>query len=79
MRGTVRLTVQLTHDEYEALERAIINRRRLAIYRRGTEYVVVPERLRIADGRESIDAAHPTTGEAMTFRIDELDDIQVIG
>ena len=28
---------------------------------------------------ESIDAAHPTTGEAMTFRIDELDDIQVIG
>jgi hypothetical protein len=71
--------VQLNHDEYEALERAIIDRRRLAIYRRGTEYVVVPERLRTADGRESIDAAHPTTGETMTFRIDELDDIQVIG
>lgn len=79
MRGTTRLTVQLTHDEYEALERAIIDRRRLSIYRRGTEYVVVPERLRIADGHESIDAAHPTTGETMTFRIDELDDIQVIG
>lgn len=71
--------MQLTHDEYEALERAIIDRRRLAIYRRGTEYVVVPERLRVADGRESIDAAHPTTGEAMTFRLDELDDIQIIG
>lgn len=71
--------MQLKHDEYDALERAIIDRRRLSIYRRGTEYVVVPERLRIADGRESIDATHPTTGDRMTFRIDELDDIQVIG
>lgn len=71
--------MQLSHDEYEALERAIIDRRRLAIYRRGTEYVVVPERLRISEGRESIDAAHPTTGDTMTFRLDELDDIQVIG
>lgn len=71
--------MQLTHDEYEALERAIIDRRRLSIYRRGTEYVVVPERLRITGGHESIDAAHPTTGERMSFRIDELDDIQVIG
>ena len=71
--------MQLTHAEYDALERAIIDRRRLAIYRRGTEYVVVPQRLRIVDGRESIDAVHPTTGDAMTFRIDELDDIQAIG
>jgi hypothetical protein len=71
--------VQLNHDEYDALERAIIDRRRLSIYRRGTEYVVVPERLRIADGRESIDTTHPTTGDRLTFRIDELDDIQVIG
>jgi hypothetical protein len=71
--------VQLTHDEYEALERAIIDRRRLAIYRRGTEYVVVPERLRILDGRESIETTHPTTGDALTFRLDELDDIQPIG
>lgn len=71
--------MQLSHDEYEVLERAIIDRRRLAIYRRGTEYVVVPERLLISGGRESIDAAHPTTGDRMTFRIDELDDIQVIG
>jgi hypothetical protein len=71
--------VQLSHDEYEALERAIIDRRRLAIYRRGTEYLVVPERLRISEGRESIDAIHPTTGDTISFRIDELDDIQVIG
>lgn len=71
--------MQLSHDDYETLERAIIDRRRLAIYRRGTEYVVVPERLSISGGRESIDATHPTTGDTMTFRLDELDDIQVIG
>ena len=71
--------MQLSHDDYEALERAIIDRRRLSIYRRGTEYVVVPERLSISGGRECIDATHPTTGDTMTFRLDELDDFQVIG
>jgi hypothetical protein len=69
---------QLRHDEYEALERAVIERRRIAIYRRGTEYVVVPDRLRMQSGRELIEARHPTTGEAMNFYIDEVDDIQVI-
>lgn len=71
--------MQLTHDQYDELERAVIDRRRIAIYRRGTEYVVVPERLRISNGHESIDTAHPTTGESLTFRIDEVDDIQMIG
>lgn len=71
--------MQLTHDEYETLERAIIDRRRLVIFRRGTEYIVIPRRIRMEDGRESIDAAHPTTGDTMTFRLDELDAIQVIG
>ncbi|HEY9449832.1 MAG TPA: hypothetical protein VIQ74_09370 [Gemmatimonadaceae bacterium] len=71
--------MQLTHHQYDALERAIIDRRRIVIYRRGTEYIVVPQRLRIHDGHESIDTAHPTTGDGMTFRLDDLDDIQVIG
>ena len=69
----------MTHDEYEALERAVIDRRRIAIYRRGTEYVVVPDRLQMQSGRELIEAKHPTTGEAMSFYIDEVDDIQVLG
>ena len=69
---------QLTHDEYDALERAIIDRRRIAVYRRGTEFVVVPDRLRMQSGRELIETRHPTTGEALEFYIDEVDDIQVI-
>ena len=69
---------QLTHAQYEALERAVIDRRRIAVYRRGTEYVVVPHALRIRNGREEIESVHPTTGEGIVFYIDEIDDIQVI-
>ena len=69
---------QLTHEQYEALERAIVDGRRIAVYRRGTEYVVVPHRLRVEGGREVIHSVHPTTGERIEFRIDDVDEIQVI-
>jgi hypothetical protein len=69
---------QLTTTQYDALERAIVDRRRIAIYRRGTEYVVVPHALRMLDGRERIESVHPTTGERIIFYIDEVDSIQVI-
>jgi hypothetical protein len=69
---------QFSHRQYEALERAIVDGRRVAIYRRGTEYVVTPRALTLREGREVIDAVHPTTGEPMPFYLDELDDIQVI-
>lgn len=68
----------LSPSQYDALERAIAEQRRLVIRRRGTEFVVVAQRLRLRDGREVIEAAHPTTGEPMAFRIDELDGIEVI-
>lgn len=69
---------QLNHEQYDALERAIMDGRRIAIYRRGTEYVVVPRALRLADGRERIESVHPTTGEDFDFYIDEVDSIQVV-
>lgn len=69
---------ELTHAEYDALERAILHRQRIAIYRRGTEYVVVPHRLQTTGGRERVESVHPTTGEPITFYIDEVDSIQVI-
>jgi len=68
----------LTHAQYDALERAVTDRTRIAVYRRGTEFVVTPERLRMVGGREAIDATHPTTGEPVTFYIDELDAIEVV-
>lgn len=70
---------ELSHREYDALERAIAERRRISVDRRGTEFVVVPEALRQVAGREAIEARHPTTGESLTLYIDELDAIEVVG
>ncbi len=69
---------QLTHEQYDILERAIADGRRIVINRRGTEYVVVPKSLRLTDGRELIESVHPTTGDDFDFYIDELDSIQVV-
>jgi hypothetical protein len=48
------------------------------VYRRGTEYVVVPTRLHLISGRERIEAVHPTTGDRIIIYIDEIDSLQVI-
>lgn len=70
---------QLTTAQYDALERAIADRRRLSVWRRGTEFIVVVDRLRVSDGREALEAHHPTTGDALTLYIDELEGIEVVG
>ena len=69
---------QLTHAQYDALERAVMDGSRIAVYRRGTEYVVVPTGLRLTGGREALEAMHPTTGESLTLYIDEVDSIEVV-
>ena len=69
---------QLTHAQYDALERAVTDRARIAVWRRGTEYLVIPQRLRIDGGREAIDAMHPTTVHSLTLFIDEVDAIEVV-
>ena len=70
---------QLTHRQYDALERAIVAGQRIAVYRRGTEYMVVPTRLQVTTGRETLHALHPTTGEPITLFVDELESIEVVG
>jgi hypothetical protein len=69
---------ELTHVQYDALERAIAAGARISVYRRGTEYVVVPTRLHMVDGREAISTRHPTTGEGITLFIDEVDSIDAV-
>lgn len=69
---------QLTHQQYDALERAITTGERIAVYRRGTEYVVIPMRLRMIRGREAVDATHPTTGDRITLYLDEIDGFEVV-
>jgi hypothetical protein len=69
---------QLTSAQYDALERAIADGRRLAVWRRGTEFIVVVDRLRLTGGREALEAHHPTTGDRLTLFIDELEEIEVV-
>ena len=69
---------QWTHKQYDALERAISSGERIAAYRRGTEYVVVPMRLRLISGREAVEATHPTTGDELTLYLDEMDSVEVV-
>ena len=68
----------LTSREYDSLERAITEGRRIAVVRRGREFVVVPLRLYMQSGREIIDTRHPTTGDPLTFTIDEVECIEVV-
>jgi hypothetical protein len=70
---------QLTSAQYDALERAIADRRRLSVWRRGTEFIIVVDRLRVTGGREALEAHHPTTGDKLTLYIDELEGIEVVG
>lgn len=69
---------QLTTKQYDALERAMVEGRRIAVMRRGTEYIVIPERLRLGGGRESIEARNPTTGDRLVLHLDELDAVEVV-
>ncbi len=66
------------HKQYDLLERAILNGKQIAAFRRGTEYVVVPRRLRMISGREAVDAMHPTTGDEITLYLDEMDSFEVV-
>ena len=68
----------LTPREYDLLERAIIEGRRVALVRQGREVVVIPLRLYMRNGREVIDSRHPTTGDLMTSVIENLDGVEVL-
>ena len=68
----------LSPSQYDILERAIVQSRRVAILRNGTELVVLPLRLRIVTGREALDARHPSTGDRLTVFLDDLDSVESV-
>jgi hypothetical protein len=70
---------QLTHEQYETLERAVADGRRIVFLRRGRrEYVVIPLTLRLVDGREVVQARNPTTGHDLTIYLDEVDGVEAL-
>lgn len=68
----------LSPAEYDRLERAVLDGRRIALVRQGREVVVVPLRLLMRDGHEVIEARHPTTGYLISAAIEDLDRVEVI-
>jgi hypothetical protein len=68
----------LSPAEYDRLERAVMDGRRIALVRQGREMVVVPLRLFLRNGREVIEARHPTTGDLITRTIEELDAVEIV-
>jgi hypothetical protein len=64
--------------EYDLLEDAIAHGRRLSVFRRGTEYLVIPQRLYLSGSREAVEAVHPTTGERMVFLVDDIERFEVV-
>ena len=70
---------QLSATQYDALEGAIARGRRIVVRRRGlSEVVVLPTRLRLVQGREQIEARHPTTGDRMELWVDEILGFEVV-
>ncbi len=68
----------LTPDALDALELAVRERKRVALRRRGTEYVVVAERLETSGRDEALAGRLPMTGEVLTFRLRDLETFAVL-
>jgi hypothetical protein len=68
----------LRPGDYDRLERAVMDGRRIALVRQGREIVVIHLRLFVRDGREVIEARHPTTGDLITRSIEELDGVEIV-
>jgi hypothetical protein len=69
---------ELTPAALDALERAVRERRRVALRRRGTEYVVVALRLATEDRDERLEGRLPMTGEILAFSLRELERFAVL-
>ena len=69
---------ELTTRQYEALESAVTHSRRVSVYRRGTEYLGIPQKIWQDGRREAVSILHPTTGELITVYLDEIEHLDVL-
>jgi hypothetical protein len=63
----------------DQLESAARRGQRVALSRRGTEYIVVALRVTTEDQHEVLIGRLPMTGEDLRFRLDQIDSFQVVG
>lgn len=71
-------SVRWTPQRMEQLERATRLNRRVVLMRRGTEFIVVAQRLLHHGGQEALVGRLPMTGEELRFELEDLDDFQVL-
>jgi hypothetical protein len=71
--------IRWTTDRMDQLERAVREGLRVALTRRGTEYIVTAIRVSSAGRREALIGRLPMTGEELPFLLDEVDSFQVLG
>jgi hypothetical protein len=65
-------------ERLDQLERAVRDGRRVALMRRGTEYIVVAVRLATQGSREALVGRLPMTGEELTFILEDLEGFHVV-
>jgi hypothetical protein len=67
-----------TAERMDQLENAARKGLRVALSRRGTEYIVVALRVTTVGRDEALIGRLPMTGEDLTFRLEDIDSFQVI-
>ena len=72
------MSMRWTPERLDQLESAVRNGRRVALSRRGTEYVVIAVRLTTSENREAFVGRLPMTGEEMTFVLNDVEQMQVL-
>jgi uncharacterized protein with PhoU and TrkA domain len=70
--------IRWTTDRMDQLEHAARNGLRVALSRRGTEYIVVAQRVTSVDQHDALIGRLPMTGEDLIFRLGDIDSFQVI-
>jgi hypothetical protein len=65
-------------EQMDLLERAISLGWRVQLMRRGTDFSVIPRSLRPEGATEVLTATHTTTGEDLEFRLDEIEEWEVM-
>ena len=70
--------IRWTAARMDQLENAARRSLRVALTRRGTEYIVVAQRVTTVERHDVLVGRLPMTGEDLTFRLDEMDSFQVI-
>ncbi|HWA58124.1 MAG TPA: hypothetical protein VG692_12765 [Gemmatimonadales bacterium] len=72
------MSLRWTPERLDQLENAARNGRRVALARRGSEYVVIAVRMTSVNNRDAFVGRLPMTGEEMTFVLNDVEYMQVL-